>query len=83
MKESQKEEYSNNKREVFKDEITKCFELIKEQGDYSIDREINMESLVKKAIMKGLKIEDINNTIKHYANLDVIMIMPSGNLKFV
>jgi hypothetical protein len=87
MEESQKNakfEEDKGRKEV-KDDVTMIFGMMRDMFDYcdGATQALNLENLAKRVVAKGYSREALEETIKHYSLMDVIMRDNQGNILLV
>lgn len=84
MLESQKNTSNESEdRKELKDDISSIFSMIKDLCGYKTNGTIDLEIIQKRVLARGFSLDNLEKTIKHYENLNVLMTNKNGTLQIV
>jgi hypothetical protein len=82
MLESQKHVSKEERRELT-DDISSIYGIIRDLCNYRMDKTVEMEAIEKRILARGHSLDDLNNTLHHYEEMNVLMRNKNGTVQIV
>lgn len=82
MLESQRHVCMEERKELT-DDISSIFGIIKDMCNYRMDGTVEMEAIEKRILARGHSLNDLNNTLLHYEQMNVLMCNKNGTVTIV
>ncbi len=65
------------------DDISSIFGIIKDICSYRVDGTVQLEVIEKRVLARGHTLDDLNNTLIHYEQMNVLMQNKDGTVTIV
>lgn len=84
MLESQKNvSIDGGDRKELIDDASSIYSIIKDICHYKEDKTVNIDVIEKRILARGFSLQALEDTLKHYENLDVLMRNKDGTIQIV
>lgn len=65
------------------DEISSIFGIIKDMCNYRASRMVEKEAVEKRVLARGLSLDDLEKTLYHYEQMNVLMLHKDDTIQIV
>lgn len=66
--------FDGNKKDKTVDDLSSIYQIIKDLCEYSKDKSVEFESILKRVLARGFTEDALTTTLKHYDQLNILMV---------
>lgn len=83
MLESQKNVSMDEERKDLTDDISSIYGIIKDMCNYRVDKRVELEAVEKRVLARGHCLDDLEKTLYHYSEMNVLIKNRDGTIQIV